>query len=63
MIITELLPVIGSIAAVIAAVFTVILCILATKKTAVILTFGNGKDRIKCKGSEIRGMPREVIKF
>jgi len=49
MIITELIPIIGGIAAVIAAVFTVILYILATKKTTVILTFGNDKDKIECK--------------
>lgn len=52
MIIIELIPTIGGIAAIIAAVFTVMLYILATKKTTVILTFGNGKDRIKCKVGE-----------
>ena len=54
MIITELIPAVGGIAAVIAAVFTVILYILATKKTTVTLTFGNGKDRVDCKVGESR---------
>ena len=49
MIITKL-PVIGGIAAaVVAAVCSVVLYILASKKTTVILTFGNAKDRIECK--------------
>lgn len=52
MIITELIPAVGGIAAVIAAIFTVILYILATKKTTVILSFSNGKDKIKCKVGE-----------
>ena len=43
------MPVIGCIAAVVAAVFTVILYILAVKKTTVILSFANGKDEIRCK--------------
>ncbi|MBA7496846.1 hypothetical protein ES702_07455 [subsurface metagenome] len=49
MIITQLIPAIGGIAAVVAAVFTVILYVLAIKKTTVILSFGNGKDKIGCK--------------
>jgi len=49
MIITELIPAIGGIAAVVAAVFTVILYILAVKKTTVILSFADGKDEIRCK--------------
>jgi len=49
MIITKLIPIIGGIAAVVATVFRVTLYILATKKTTVILTFGNAKDKIECK--------------
>ncbi len=49
MIITKLVPVIGSVAAEAATVFSVILYILATKKTTVILTFGNAEDEIECK--------------
>ncbi|MHA1742656.1 MAG: hypothetical protein ACTSV6_00215 [Candidatus Heimdallarchaeota archaeon] len=52
MIITELISTIGGVAAVIAAVFTVILYILATKKTTVILTFSNAEDKIECKVGE-----------
>lgn len=52
MIIIELIPVIGGIAAVIAAIFTIKLYILTIKKATVILTFGNGKDRIECKVEE-----------
>jgi len=37
---------------VVAAIFTVILYILTTKKTSVILTFNNGKDRTKCEVGE-----------
>ncbi len=49
MTITKFIPVIGGIASVAAPVLTVILYILATKKTTVILTFGNAKDGIECK--------------
>ncbi len=49
MIITKSIPVIGGIASVAAPVLTVILYILASKKTAVILTFGNAEDGIECK--------------
>ncbi len=49
MIISKLIPIIGGIAAEVAAVFSVILYILATKETTVILTFGNAKDKIECK--------------
>ena len=49
MIITKLVPVIGSVAAEAATVFSVILYILATKKTVVILTFSNAEDEIECK--------------
>ena len=49
MIITKFIPVIGGIASVVAPVLTVILYILASKKTTVILTFGNAKDGIECK--------------
>ncbi len=49
MIISKLIPIIGGIAAEVAAVFTAILYILARRKTTVILTFGNAKDRIECK--------------
>jgi len=49
MIITHVIPIIGGIAAVIAAVFAVMLYILATKKTTVALTFGNATEKIECK--------------
>jgi len=52
MIITELISTIGGIVAVIAAVFTIIFYILATKKTTVILTFSNAEDKIECKAGE-----------
>jgi len=49
MTITQFIPIIGGIAAVVAALFTVILYILATKKATVILTFSDAKDKIECK--------------
>ncbi len=49
MIITKLVPVIGSVAAEAATVFSVISYILTSEKTTVILTFGNAKDKIECK--------------
>ena len=49
MIITDFISSIAGIATIIGTVIAVTLYILTTKKTTIILTFSNGKDKIECK--------------
>ena len=60
MIISKFIPTIGGIAAEVATVSSVILYISTSEKTAVILTFGNAKDRIY-NVSDLMGLRKKII--